>query len=204
MTNVLFDCDYCEGNVVMTTGPGRSYDFRSGITLESPEDFATAVCQSCGRSYLTSDEAEKLERQLSLRLAPECRELVETIQNETGFNQRQIVVAAGITPSHLSHVVGGQAQPSPTLFGLLECLARHPEEVRRRVEGKHWKHTCPPVIEWTLDSLPVQSTPTVQVAPTSRNERHLRLVIPTEFQSANAPKVNAGSCVPEEASCLAG
>lgn len=59
---VLFDCDHCEGDVVMTVGRGRSYDFRSGIMREIPEDFATAMCQSCGRSYLTSDEAGRLER----------------------------------------------------------------------------------------------------------------------------------------------
>jgi hypothetical protein len=205
MTNVLFDCDYCEGDVVLSTGPGRTYDFRTGITLEIPEDFATAICQSCGRSYLTSEEAERLERQFATsKQAAECRSLVDAIQRETGYTQRQIVLAAGVTPSHLSHVMAGDKQPSATLFGLLECLARHPEEARRRVEGKHWKYTCPPVIEWTVESLPPQPTPTVQAAPASTSERHLRLVIPTEFQSDNAPKVNAAGCVPEEASCLAG
>lgn len=60
--SVLFDCDHCEGNVVITTGPGRRHEFRAGITLEVPQDVPLAICQSCGRYYLTTDEAELLER----------------------------------------------------------------------------------------------------------------------------------------------
>ncbi len=151
MTNVLFDCDYCEGPVTISTGPGRSHSFRSGVVLQIPEDFATAVCQSCGRVYLTSDEAAQLDRHFEARLAAECRELVDVIQERTGLSQKQVELAAGVTPTYLSHVTGGRKQPSGTLFGLLECLARHPEEAVRRVEAKHWSSAGPSAMSWKIE-----------------------------------------------------
>jgi transcription elongation factor Elf1 len=72
MTKVLFECDYCDGEVVLSTEPGRSYDYRTRITLELPEGFATATCQSCGSSYLNAEEAEKLERHFETQVADEC------------------------------------------------------------------------------------------------------------------------------------
>ncbi len=208
MTNGLFDCDYCEGNVVKTTGPGRSYDFRTGIVLEIPEDFATATCQSCGKSYLTSEEATRLERHFETRLAAECRNLVEIVQTHTGLSQKQVELAAGVTPTYLSHVFGGRKQPSSTLFGLLECLARHPEEARRRVEGQHWKSPCPAVMEWTVEVVPEQAIPTVHVAPANTSERpYLKLVIPAanpKDTQGKVPKVPATKCEAEEVSCQVG
>jgi transcriptional regulator with XRE-family HTH domain len=175
MTKVLFDCDRCEGDVVLTTGPGRATEFRMGIVLEIPEAFPTATCSRCGEIYLNSSEAGQLDKLLesTIAIANECRRLVEAIQRKTGYSQKQIEFAAGVTPTYLSHVMGGRKQPSSTLYGLLECLARHPEEAKRRVDHKHWTHVSLPVSEWAIEK-----APTVEVA-SEKWPSYLRPVIPT-------------------------
>jgi hypothetical protein len=61
----LFDCHLCECPVVLRGGPGRLYEFRSGMFLEIPGDFPTAVCSHCGENYLTTDDVNKLEELFS-------------------------------------------------------------------------------------------------------------------------------------------
>lgn len=178
MTNALFDCDYCDGKVVMSTGTGRSHDFRTGIVLEIPEEFATAACQSCGRSYLTTEEAEQLDRLFETKLAEECRTLVARIQSQTGLSQKQVELAAGVTPTYLSHVMAGRKQPSATLFGLLECLARHPTEALRRIEHMHWAAPLPQ-LDWIVENTSPTEGPVVSVSRSPESQRRLRLVCPS-------------------------
>ena len=61
----LFDCDLCRGPVTKATGPGRTREYRAGITLEIPEDLAIPTCRKCGETYLTTAEAEALEEVLA-------------------------------------------------------------------------------------------------------------------------------------------
>ena len=48
MTTQLFDCDVCDGPVVMRTGSGRTREYRKGIKLPVPDGFSIATCEGCG------------------------------------------------------------------------------------------------------------------------------------------------------------
>lgn len=138
MTEQLFDCDRCGGRVELVAVPGRRREFRTGMMLDVPESFPIATCRQCGETYLTTEEAERLEAVLADQLATECQKLVATIQARTGFTQKQIEAVCGVTPTYLSHVLAGRKQPSATLLRLLECFAVHPEEARRQQDGVPW------------------------------------------------------------------
>lgn len=143
MTDILFECDRCDGPVMLKTGPGRRREFRQGITLQVPEDFPIATCAGCGETYLTTSQAQRLDDLLKDELAAECRELVASVRRDADLTQKEVELACGVTPTYLSHVLSGKKQPSATLLRLLEAFAIFPCEASRHVAGMPWRAVLP-------------------------------------------------------------
>ena len=61
MTEELFDCDLCGGSVELVAMTGRSRELRAGVVFGVPESVLIATCRECGETYLTTDQAERLE-----------------------------------------------------------------------------------------------------------------------------------------------
>jgi transcriptional regulator with XRE-family HTH domain len=169
---------------VLVAEPGRRREFRNGIMLDLPADVPIATCTGCGETYLTTEEAEHLEAALSMQLAAQCRELVETIQKRTGFSQKQIEAICGVTPTYLSHITAGRKQASATLLRLLECFALHPEEARRHQRGETWMTVMAAAAlpASAHDDYRSAGIPVDQINERSRPPR-LRLVVPSQTPS---------------------
>jgi transcriptional regulator with XRE-family HTH domain len=181
MIEPLFDCDLCGGPVELVAVPGRTREFRTGVVLEVPATFPIATCRDCGETYLTTEEAERLEAALSNQLAADCQKLVATIHDRTGFTQKQVEAVCGVTPTYLSHVLAGRKQPSATLLRLLECFALHPEEARRQQRGETWMAAMAAA---TLQAPSGENaTPTVSVTPLNEQSEPTRLALVLPFRA---------------------
>jgi transcriptional regulator with XRE-family HTH domain len=138
----LFDCDQCGGAVEVMSGANRTHEYLSGVTLPVPADFAIPTCRECGETYLTTDEAEALERTLEVAFTEYCRNLVDTIRSRAGVTLKEVERAAGVTATYLSHVLSGRKRLSLSKVRLLQAFAIHPSEVRRHLEGRGWQHAA--------------------------------------------------------------
>ena len=61
MNTLPFECDECDGTVILKNGPGRYYDSHRG-RKQIPEDFPTATCDTCGQVYLRTSDAVALDK----------------------------------------------------------------------------------------------------------------------------------------------
>ena len=61
MNKLPFECDECDGTVILKSGPGRYYDSHRG-RKQIPEDFPTATCDTCGQVYLRTADAIALDK----------------------------------------------------------------------------------------------------------------------------------------------
>lgn len=53
---------------------------------------------------------------------------LRTAQTHSGLNQRQLAIAAGITPAYMSEILAGKKKPSERIVRLLSaatCVSRH-------------------------------------------------------------------------------
>jgi transcriptional regulator with XRE-family HTH domain len=139
MTNTELVCTQCGGSVRAKAGPGRTHEFRPGITLPIPNDLLINTCEECGETYLIDSEADQLEQRLHESYAAYCKELIEVTRERAGVTLRELERAAGVTPTYFSHITSGRKQPSLTLVRLLQAFAVHPQEIHRHLEGQDWK-----------------------------------------------------------------
>lgn len=58
-----FCCSECGGKVRITTGPGRTREYKRGIPpLPLPDDFPLPTCERCGETYVLAETEEELSR----------------------------------------------------------------------------------------------------------------------------------------------
>lgn len=130
-----FRCAECGDVVDLATGPGRRSEYRRGVILAVPEDFAIPTCVGCGEQHLTAEMGQALSELQAPDFAAwqrrTCKPLVEKIQRDHDAKLADVERACGVSRTYLSHVVNGSKEASLTLIRLLEAFARHPDEFRR-------------------------------------------------------------------------
>jgi len=56
-----FRCVECGAMVELKAEPGRTSEYRDGITLPIPDDFAIPTCTNCGERYFDVERGAALE-----------------------------------------------------------------------------------------------------------------------------------------------
>lgn len=135
-----FTCGECGNRVTLRTGKGRTREFARGFPVPIPDDFALPTCVSCGETYHLPEIDRKLDpicrAETCKAQALHYRRLVDLLMERHGITQRAIVRACGITPSHLSHILGGEQIASTTLTHLLEAFMACEQEFQRHLDGR--------------------------------------------------------------------
>jgi len=138
MNKIVFTCPECGGDVAEKCGPGRTAEYRRGAPrLPIPDDLVIPECQACGERFESPEIEERLTEQLHQAFlkwqGTHLSRLVESLTEKHGVAIRDVARAAGVTPSHLSHVRAGSAEASITLQRLLEAYVAAPAEFARHV-----------------------------------------------------------------------
>jgi transcriptional regulator with XRE-family HTH domain len=132
-------CQQCGGVVREKTGGDRTFEYRRGLPLPVPDDFAIATCETCGETYMTAEEYRDLaDRQKPAFLAwqkEHVARVLRTIRDANKTTLREIERACGVTGTYLSHLLAGRNEASQPLINLLEALALYPAEYRRQLAG---------------------------------------------------------------------
>lgn len=138
-----FQCGLCNAPVQLAQGPGRTREYRRGVALPVPANFAIPTCTACGEEYLSVDRAESLDVLQAPAYATWQKEhftkVVDSIRTRHGVTLRQVESACDVTPTYLSHVLAGRKEASTTLLCLLEAYSLHPDEFARRRSGESWE-----------------------------------------------------------------
>lgn len=139
----LFQCAECGGSVFDAVGPGRTAEYRRGVELPVPPDFAIPTCASCGETYFTVQRGERLAKlqkpAFELWLKSHAAELIGLLLERHAISLRQLETACGFTATYFSHVIHGSKTPSLQLVRQLEAYDACPRELQRLLEGRVWK-----------------------------------------------------------------
>jgi transcriptional regulator with XRE-family HTH domain len=132
-----FRCVECGDQVRLLKKAGRVEEYRRGVPLPIPEDFAIPTCPTCGEEYFTVELSEALAK-LQAPLFAEwqrahCEPLVDRIRKAHEITLRELEEACGVTGTYLSHVLAGRKEASLTLIRLLEAYAAAPKELARQL-----------------------------------------------------------------------
>jgi transcriptional regulator with XRE-family HTH domain len=124
--------------VGLLAAPGRTRMFRAGVQMEIPADIPIPTCAKCGETYLGPEDSARIDQGLRGSFDELQRrrwgEFVERFQSRHHVSQREIARVLGITPSHLSHVLSAQSEPSVPLTRLAEALVAFPAEFVRHLK----------------------------------------------------------------------
>lgn len=61
MNDRLFRCHECGGDVLMSTGTGRSFPYTATVELPIPTDFEAPTCDRCNAMFLNDETWQRLE-----------------------------------------------------------------------------------------------------------------------------------------------
>ncbi|MBI4704421.1 MAG: hypothetical protein HY744_25235 [Deltaproteobacteria bacterium] len=156
-----FTCPECGGTVRLTTGPGRTREYRRGVPpLAVPDELPIPTCEDCGDSFVLVETEGELNKALDDRYREWQRDhlarVVALLQRRHDATKRQVASSAGITPSHLSHLLAGQDAASATLLRLFESLAAYPPEFERHLQGRTFLMPAPfPCLAWRAPQEPL-------------------------------------------------
>lgn len=133
-------CPVCGlGTVSMAAVPGMVRHFRRGVVREIPRDVLVPRCDRCGEVFLAPEDSERIDQALTRALRKEqphrLRALVNVLRERHGATLAEIEKACAVTPSYLSHVVGGGRLASETLVRLIEAFVVCPREFERYRSG---------------------------------------------------------------------
>lgn len=137
---VMFRCAECGANVREATGPGRRSEYRRGIELPVPDDFAIPTCEECGEEYFTATLAKRLAKRQAPAYEAWLKEraaaLIDQLRDQHATTQWHLESACGVTRTYFSHLVRGKRKPSLTLVRLLESFAASPAVLERYLPGR--------------------------------------------------------------------
>lgn len=144
-------CSECGGKVVLDRGVGRTREYRRGEHLPIPDTFLVPTCQRCGEIFMIPEISTKLDallrRQYLAKQAAHARYLLDTLCLRHSITQRDVERACRVTPSYLSHVVGGRREASLTLRTLLESFLISPQAFEYALSGQPWDVSFAPLFE---------------------------------------------------------
>lgn len=149
-----FACPQCGGEVAPRKGAGRFYEFKRGVPpLEIPVGLAIPECSRCHERYLSEALAAQLEAAMRkpyiVWQADHLDKVVDLLANRHQLSKAQIARLAGVTPSHLSHLLAGENDAaSDTLLRLMEAFAKCSEEVERHKAGIVFDISAAPKTCW--------------------------------------------------------
>lgn len=111
---------------------GKSFpwkDFPS--VLISIDELSLYECSDCGEIRLSArqNEIEKLDEVLKNSIRHQIGLFVDIIKREGRISQKDLCVAIGVTPQHLSNIKNGSKEPSFQLYNFLKMLAENPEMI---------------------------------------------------------------------------
>lgn len=193
-------CPECGGRVELAARPGRFREYVRGVHLEIPNDCGIPTCTKCGEESMSLEFSKELDRRLADVLRERLKSYVQRIQrNYVGTSQLEIEQALRVTPSYLSHVLGGRKVPSGALVEMLALFAEVPGAFEHALPNKRAQPTLLEVaptlvhteVVWMYyEAKSFAGTPTEASPKTSR-----RWPTHPSYRSKFADQAPAESCV---------
>lgn len=149
-----FSCPECGGKVAPRTGKNRLFELRRGVPpLALPESLSIPQCSGCGELFVPEDRIAEVEAclrgpYLAWQAEHLCK-LTDLLAERHRLTKGQVARLAGVTPSHLSHLLAGaKDMASETLLRLIEAFAKCSAEVERHKAGLPFDISKAPAYHW--------------------------------------------------------
>lgn len=123
-------CGECGStNIKLENIKGTSHPWKDFKKVVLAYDLEVPVCQNCGNQLMSTLDLIELDKNIAASILVKVQEAIHYLKTEKGVAQADLASALGCSPEYLSMLKSGAKRPSFTVFNLLMCYRKNPQQL---------------------------------------------------------------------------